>query len=175
MAGVRVSDELELAVVDYADPDVARLVAGVQAEYVRRYGSGDSTAVDPAQFRPPVGLFLLGRWRGEPVAIGGWRSREAGPPGLRDGDAELKRMYVVPAAQGRGFARAVLAELERTAREAGRVRVVLETGTEQPEALALYASAGYEPAPEKFGVYAHDDSSRCCVKSLVARAGAAGH
>lgn len=160
-------DELEVVPVAYDDPVVTALVVDLQAEYARRYGSGDDTVVDPAEFAPPRGVFLLGRWRGDPVAIGGWRARESGPPHLADGDAELKRMYVVPAAQGRGFARALLAELERTASCAGRRRVVLETGTAQPEALGLYESAGYAPTP-KFGYYAHEESSRCYAKTLPA-------
>jgi ribosomal protein S18 acetylase RimI-like enzyme len=73
-------------------------------------------------------------------------------------EAELKRMYVSPAARGRGVARAVLAELERTAVEAGYRRMVLETGVKQPEALALYRSAGYVEVP-RFGYYAEVPSA----------------
>ncbi len=54
-------------------------------------------------------------------------------------------MFVPAGHRGRGFARAVLAELERIAAAAGRRRTVLETGTRQPEAIALYTSAGYTP------------------------------
>ena len=56
-------------------------------------------------------------------------------------------MFVL-AAPGAGYGRAVLAELERTAAAAGRRRVVLETGTRQPEAIALYTSGGYSPWPD---------------------------
>ncbi|GAB2923137.1 GNAT family N-acetyltransferase [Rhodococcus aerolatus] len=159
-------DELEVVRTAYDDPVVTALVVDLQAEYARRYGSGDDTVVDPAEFAPPRGAFLLGRWHGRAVAIGGWRARESGPRGLADGDAELKRMYVVPDAQGRGFARTLLAALERTAAEAGRRRVVLETGTEQPEALGLYESSGYVPTT-KFGHYADEASSRCYAKVLA--------
>ncbi len=52
----------------------------------------------------------------------------------------------------------MLAELERTASEAGARRMVLETGQPQPEAIALYRSAGYDDM-ESFGYYsAYDDS-----------------
>jgi ribosomal protein S18 acetylase RimI-like enzyme len=60
----------------------------------------------------------------------------------------------------------VLAELERTAAAAGLQRVVLETGTEQPEAIALYTSAGYAPMPA-FGAYASSPTSRYYAKPLV--------
>lgn len=131
--------------VGYADPDASKLIAAVQQEYVVRYGGQDGTPVDPAEFTPPVGLFLIGYDQGEPVASGGWRSHGT--------DAEIKRMYVAPAARNRGLARQLLAELERTAAAAGHHRVILESGSAQPEAVALYRSAGYTPIPP-FGIYA---------------------
>lgn len=131
--------------VRYDHPDAARLVAEVQQEYVRRYGGPDKTPVDPEEFIPPRGLFVVGYHDDEPVACGGWRSHGT--------DAEIKRMYVVERARRTGHARRILAELERTALEAGHVRVILETGHMQPEAVTLYRSAGYaEVAP--FGIYA---------------------
>ncbi|MFC4856482.1 GNAT family N-acetyltransferase [Actinophytocola glycyrrhizae] len=129
----------------YDHPDAMALIADVQQEYVVRYGQQDRTPVDPAQFSPPKGLFLVAYVGDEPAACGGWRAH--------DTDAELKRMYVRPSFRGRGLARAVLAELERTAAGAGYERVILESGQKQPEALALYASAGYTPVT-RFGTYA---------------------
>lgn len=46
--------------------------------------------------------------------------------------------------------------------------MVLETGTKQPEAIALYLSSGYEPCG-KFGLYRHHDDSRCFAKPLAGR------
>ncbi len=131
--------------VGYGDPDASKLISEVQQEYVVRYGGPDGTPVDPAEFTPPSGLFLVGYLDGLPVACGGWRSHGA--------DAEIKRMYVAPAARHRGLARQLLAELERTAAAAGHRRIVLETGSAQPEAIALYRSSGYTPVPP-FGHYA---------------------
>lgn len=152
--------------VDYADPAVGELERQVQQEYARRYGTGDDTVLQPQEFRPPAGTFLLGWIDGTPAAMGGWRAREGDGAHLRDGDAEIKRMYVVPAVQRRGHARALLAELERTAAAVGRVRMVLETGLLQPEAIALYTSAGYAEMG-KFGLYAHEASSRYYAKALA--------
>jgi GNAT superfamily N-acetyltransferase len=157
---------LELRTVGYDHPDVAVLVAAVQREYVQRYGDEDATPVDPAEFAPPRGFFTVGYVAGTPVACGGWRARDGGPDEpLRDGDAEVKRMFVLVTHRGRGYARAVLAELERTAAAAGRRRAVLETGTRQPEAVALYTSAGYGPTAT-FGVYRHSPNCRCYAKIL---------
>ena len=72
--------------------------------------------------------------------------------GIADGVGELKRMYVVPAARGRGVAKVVLAALEDDARDRGWTTLRLETGPRQPEAIALYTGAGYRPI-EAFGVY----------------------
>jgi GNAT superfamily N-acetyltransferase len=67
-------------------------------------------------------------------------------------------MYVARAARRRGLARQLLAELERTAAAAGVSRLLLNTGPEQPEAVALYERAGYRPVPG-FGHYAcHPDA-----------------
>jgi GNAT superfamily N-acetyltransferase len=170
---------------DYTDPDVALLVAAVQQEYVVRYGGPDDAVVDPVEFSPPNGLFLVGLLDGVPVAMGGWRAMRyasasdttaasIGPTasaGLIDSDtaaasigpaasvdrvgsvAEIKRMYVAASARRRGLARVMLAELESRAAAAGVREFVLNTGTEQPEAVALYESSGYTPVPG-FGHYA---------------------
>ena len=160
---------MDIRVVGYAHPDAQRLIAEVQEEYVRRYGDADATPVEPTEFDPPNGLFaVVYDDDGRPVGTGAWRARESGETGLADGDAELKRMYTVPAARGRGLARRMLRFLEDEARRAGRLRVVLETGTEQPEALALYASEGYLPT-EKFGLYREHPQSVCLAKPLAAQ------
>lgn len=137
----------------------------VQQEYVVRYGEPDSTPVDAAEFVAPRGLFLLGYRNGQAVASGAWRAHDGDEPDFRDGDAELKRMYVVPRARGLGLSRAILAELERTAAQAGRKRLLLETGLAQPEAIGLYESSGYREIP-KFGIYRDEDDSRCFAKPL---------
>ncbi|MEJ2890043.1 GNAT family N-acetyltransferase [Actinomycetospora aeridis] len=85
---------------------------------------------------------------------------------LRPGDAEIKRMWVDPAHRRRGVATAVLAELEGTARAAGCGRTVLETGTEQPEALAFYGARGYVAIP-RYGTYRDEPSSLCFARGLA--------
>jgi ribosomal protein S18 acetylase RimI-like enzyme len=75
-------------------------------------------------------------------------------------------MYVAPAARRRGIARALLDHLEGEARTLGATRLRLETGLHQPEALALYASAGYAEA-EPFGHYAGAPLARHLAKNLT--------
>jgi GNAT superfamily N-acetyltransferase len=75
--------------------------------------------------------------------MGGWRLR----PDVRELEAqqtaEIKRMYVAPTVRRTGLARLMLRTLEDSAREAGCDVLALETGMRQPEAIALYESAGY--------------------------------
>jgi GNAT superfamily N-acetyltransferase len=159
---------MEIRVVGYAHPDAQRLIAEVQQEYVVRYGDIDVSPVDPAEFDAPNGLFAVAYdEQGEPVGSGAWRACAATEAGLADGDAELKRMYTVPSARGRGLARRMLRHLEAEALAAGRRRMVLSTGSAQPEALALYAAEGYLPTL-KFGVYREHPDCVCLAKTLSA-------
>ncbi|WFE38878.1 GNAT family N-acetyltransferase [Micromonospora sp. WMMD998] len=140
--------EIEIRERPFDAPESQTLIRAALADLGERYGgSGDDTPVDPAEFVAPVGVFLVAYVDGRPVGCGGWRSHGT------DGEtAELKRMYTVPAVRGRGVARSVLAAVERSARDAGRKRIVLECGDRQPEAIAMYTSSGYERIPN-FGFY----------------------
>lgn len=142
-----------------------KLIADLQEVYVVRYGDQDVTPVDPAQFAAPLGHFVVGYLDGVPVACGGWRAHDVADAPIRPGDAEIKRMYTADSVRGRGLSRVVLAELESSARAVGRTRMVLETGTRQPEAIRLYQTSGYERI-DNFGVYRHHPDSLCFAKEL---------
>lgn len=129
----------------FSDPAVQKLVAQAMAELSDRYGgSGDDTPLSLTDFDPPNGAFLVAFDADELVGCAGWR--------LHDGDAELKRMFTLASARGRGVARKLLTAIEESARLAGCRRVILETGDKQPEAIGLYESAGYRRIPD-FGYY----------------------
>lgn len=149
----------------FDDPVVQALVQELQQEFVVRYGGPDETPVHQGAFDPPSGAFFVGRVRGAPVAMGGWRLRPDVQALGRSRAAEVKRMYVVPRAQRRGYARLMLSCLERTARDAGADVMVLETGLAQPEAIALYESSGYEPV-DPFGYYRDSETARYFGKLL---------
>jgi GNAT superfamily N-acetyltransferase len=135
-----------LQALPYEHPLAQYLVEQVQQEYVERYGGPDAAAVDPAEFRPPAGLFVVAEVAGVPAGCGAWRA-------LPTGEAEIKRVYVEPAFRRRGLAQLIVAALEDGAARAGHGSVVLNTGQEQPEALALYAQLGYASVPG-YGIYA---------------------
>jgi GNAT superfamily N-acetyltransferase len=151
-----------LRALGYHDPVAQDLVERVQQEYVARYGGPDAAEVDPAEFEPPVGLFLVAEVDGRPVGCGAWRV-------LRPDVAEIKRVYVDPAHRRRGVAQVVLDALETSAVRAGLRSVVLNCGDRQPEALELYARAGYTPAPG-YGVYADAPGAVFLGKELPPRA-----
>jgi GNAT superfamily N-acetyltransferase len=152
--------EPAIRLVGYDSPPVRALVDEVQEEYVARYGGPDRTPVDGDEFAPPGGAFLVLEVDGQPVGCGGLRRHD-------ERTAEIKRMFVRRSARRRGLARRLLAALEERARAAGYARVILETGVRQPEALALYANAGYRPiAP--FGFYRDAPGNRCFGKDLGA-------
>lgn len=127
------------------DPLAAPLFADLEVEYDTRYGDlfgGAAAEFDrhPAQeFLPPSGELVLLVQDGGAVAGGAYR-RHADP-----GTAEVKRMWTAAAHRRRGLARRVLGELEQRAAAAGYRRLFLTTGPLQPEAKALYLSAGWTP------------------------------
>jgi putative acetyltransferase len=78
---------------------------------------------------------------------------------------ELRRMYVRPGARGTGVADDLLAAAEARARALGARRLILQCGTAQPEAMAVYRRHGYE-AIAPFGEYGHFENSRCFGRDL---------
>ncbi|MFD1141052.1 GNAT family N-acetyltransferase [Larkinella insperata] len=97
---------------------------------------------------------------GEPVGCGCFR------PMTDPGYAEIKRMFVHPACRGRGYATQVLRELERWAAEEDFHIARLETGDQQPEAIALYEKVGYGRI-ENYGPYVGLAASVCLEKRLA--------
>lgn len=144
--------------VDPAAPEALSLIAELDAEICRRYPGVMPHGLTAADLADPEFSFYVAWLDGEPVACGALRRRE---PGV----TEVKRMYVRPAHRGRGLARDILRTLEGRAHALGAVRILIETGKAQPEAVALYRSAGYVDIP-RFGEYAAIPVSLCFEKRL---------
>jgi GNAT superfamily N-acetyltransferase len=100
------------------------------------WNAGIGPSARPEEFVHPSGRFLVAYSGNRPVACGGVKH-------LDDTTGEVKRLYVVPDARGRGVGRRLLRALEDAAAELGWRTVRLDTGDQQPEALALFRSAGY--------------------------------
>lgn len=155
---------MEIRLVAFDHPDAVMLTERVQEFYVERYGGRDDDPMDRAQFEPPAGGFFVGYLDGRPVASGAFRREGTERLGTTR-TAEIKRMYVVPEHQRQGLARLMLAHLEQAARAVGYEALILSSGSRQPEALALYESAGYVSVPG-FGHYAGAPVNRCYGKPL---------
>lgn len=79
---------------------------------------------------------------------------------------EVKRMYVIPGKRGQGIASAILKLLEQWTIELNYRRCMLETGTNQPEAIAMYTKNGFKIIPN-FGQYEKMEHSVCFEKVLT--------
>lgn len=104
-------------------------------ELGRRYGSlEDSEHLHADELLPPYGTFLVARRGGH--LVGGAGLRTIARPALHLG--EVKRLWVRPDQRRAGAGAALMVAVEDRARSLGFVRLFLETGPKQPEALALY-------------------------------------
>jgi putative acetyltransferase len=123
----------------FDSPDAQALCAAQQAEMLALYvGEADLVPPkDPSKFTPPDGVFVIVRDGGRAVACGGLCRHD-------ETSAEIKRMYAVPEARGRGLGRRILEELEEHARAFGYEAIRLETGDQSTAAIGLYTSAGFE-------------------------------
>jgi len=133
-----------------SDPAAQPLIDGLTADYAKRYDDPgtEMNSADPSEFDPPRGAFVLVTVRGEVVAGGGLRPLSAE-------HAELKRMWTRPDQRRRGHGARVMAPLQQRARRLGYRELWLVTGPGQPEAVAMYESAGWSKIPN-FGLYADE-------------------
>jgi GNAT superfamily N-acetyltransferase len=134
---------LEARAVPAGEPPASELLEAMVAELEPLYGRIDvphAPSATPRDFSPPGGAFLVLYDGPRAVACGGIKRLDAAA-------CEIKRMYVVPRARGRGVARALLVALEDEARRLGYLIARLDTGPHQPHAQRLYERAGYRPIP----------------------------
>lgn len=145
-----------------ADPtgtEAVALLAELDADLMTRYPGQATHGIEATTLVPSGGAFLIARRGGVPAGCGALRPRELAV-------VEIKRMFVRANARRTGVARQLLAELERRAAMRGYAIARLETGTRQPEAIALYESAGYTRIP-CYGEFADNPLSVCFEKRLI--------
>ena len=142
---------------DANDPDFIELVRHLDAELAIRDGD-DHAFYDQfnkiVHIRHAIVAYLDGRTAG----CGAVKPLETGV-------MEVKRMFVLPEYRGKGIAAQILSELERWAKELNAGACCLETGMNQPEAIALYHKSGYTSIPN-YGPYAGVGNSVCFRKTL---------
>jgi DNA-binding MarR family transcriptional regulator/GNAT superfamily N-acetyltransferase len=135
---------VQIRPVDPEHRDARYCLAEYVAELNRRSDRGFDPSVGatalPHEVRPPAGQFFVAYLHGEAIGCGGVKHH-------RDSPAEIKRMWIAPAARGLGLGRRLLEALEACARAGGARVARIETSGVLGEALALYRSAGWVEVP----------------------------
>lgn len=139
------------------DPDVERFVSALLAEMAERYDDDSDTI---ARTDPAARWILLVDDDGTRLGSGAVQRLAKSIPGAPDDHGEIKRVYVVPAARGRGLSRLIMDALVGLARREGYTWLQLETGDVQPEAIGLYETSGWRRVPN-YGQYEDDPRSIC--------------
>lgn len=139
------------------NPDFVGLVRLLDADLAKRDGQDHSFY---AQFNKIDKLrhVVLAYDDGKPLGCGAMKEYAADT-------MEIKRMYVSPGSRNKGIGAAVLAELEKWAKELSYAKCILETGKRQPEAIGLYTKSGYTLIPN-YGQYAKVENSVCFEKAV---------
>lgn len=147
-----------ITIEDPGQPDIVALLRAADEWYATLYPAESNHLLDIGSLRQPGVSFFVAR---QPdAALLGYGAVVA------QGDyAEIKRMYVAPAARGLKLGRRLLENLERRAAELGHACIRLETGIRQPEAIGLYRKAGYREI-DPFGDYVPDPLSLFMEKRL---------
>ena len=143
--------------------DATSLIERLSSELASLYD--DDTDEGKGAFAPTDmdvmdAAFVVARVDGEPVGCGAIR------PWDEPGVAEVKRMFVVPDMRGHGISKRILLKLEEVARSFSYTALILETGTRQSEAIALYEKAGYKRF-QCWGEYVNRSWSICYRKEIA--------
>lgn len=142
-------------------PEVAALI-GLSDDYMASlYPPEGNFAVDLDALSQPDISFLVARLNGKAVGCGGIKW-------FADGSAELKRIFVHDDARGHGIGRKIMAELEMLAATRNVIRIHLETGPLNVEAVRLYEALGYHSCGP-FADYKENPHSLFMMKDLKQR------
>lgn len=148
-----------ITIADPADPPVRAMVEALDAYLAALYPAESNHLLDIEIMRQPQMRFFAAFEAEQVHAIGGcW---------LHADYAEVKRVFVTPAARGRGLARRMMQRIEAEAIASGHTVLRLETGIHQPESLGLYRSLGYA-GRSAFGDYPADDPNSVFMEKLLA-------
>jgi putative acetyltransferase len=153
--------DVVLRVVPWDHPHSVELRTAQRADIDARYGGDTEPGHRPSAADIAVFVVAYDATDGTPIGCGAFRDLPDEQPTV-----EVKRMYVRPEYRGRKIGQLILRDLEARARERGVIRVRLETGILQPEAVRLYEGAGYRRIPN-FGAYADAPASLCFERILT--------
>jgi len=150
-----------MLVIARESPRQAEIIALLEqsdAYMAALYPAESNHLLDVESLCAPEVHFLVARWEDRIVGCAALVRGQGG-------QGEIKRMFVDPSARGQGVGRSLLEGIEAIAKEEAIHLLQLETGGQQPEALALYRRFGYvERGP--FGSYQPDPFSLFMEKRL---------
>jgi putative acetyltransferase len=147
-----------ITIADPAHPPVRAMVEELDAYLVPLYPAESNHLLDIETLRQPEMRFFAALRDEDVLAIGGcW---------LHGDYAEIKRIYVTPAARGLGLAKLIMQRVEDEAVACGRMIARLETGIHQPESLGLYRRLGYVDCGA-FGDYPTDDPNSVFMEKVL--------
>jgi len=140
-------------------PEVQRLLDQADARSASLYPAESRFGSPLERLLADDVRFFVARDAGHVIGCGGYALASRGL-------AELKRIFVVPAARGRSVGRQIILRIEQAAWAEGVSGLLLETGVKSVEAIGLYRHLGYtERGP--FGAYGPDPSSVFMEKQLT--------
>jgi len=99
---------------------------------------------------------------GRVVGGGGIAPLDGGPPGT----CELRKMYFLPEARGKGLGATLLRQALEAARSLGYSRCYLETMTGMADAQRLYEHLGFQRLPRPEGATGHFSCDRWYALAL---------
>jgi DNA-binding MarR family transcriptional regulator/N-acetylglutamate synthase-like GNAT family acetyltransferase len=138
------ADRIAMEEVDPRAPAARRCLERYYAELSQRFAGGFevSRSRDPeaSAMTAPRGGFWV-------AALDGLGLGCVGLTGNGGETAEIKRLWVAPAARGLGLGRKLMAAAEARARELGVAALRLDTNSALPEAAALYRRSGWREIP----------------------------
>ena len=134
--------ELKIRQATNADAEAVRaLVYGVLAEYCL---SPDPQATDQ-DLEDIEGNYINNRGDFIVVEENGVLNACMGVFRIDPHTCELRKMYAIPAARGRGLGKTLMDYALQRARDLGYSRMVLETASPLKEAISLYIKYGFTP------------------------------
>lgn len=148
-------DDIVFAETDYSSPLAAECLNAFATELSNRLNSGfdleNSGDPDLSQMKHPHGTFVVAK-------LGNMALGCVGIKGNGTDIAEVKRMWIAPAARGLGLARRLMTTAEDAARALGITTLRLDTNHVLHEAVSLYHKTGWteidrfndDPYPDVF-------------------------
>jgi len=153
---------VRVVLTDADDPLLPAVYDAISSDYRQRYGPGGGTYVAhddakyPGQFTAPLGGVVLLADGDRAVAAGAFTRHD-------ERTARLKRIWTDPGRRRQGLSRRILGVLESVLRERGYAELVLTTGHNQPEAVALYLATGWR---QRFDLAIAEPGERVFSKTL---------